>query len=111
MKTYRLYTGDDGHSFVEEKKLNDQWLPDVKVAVKTLHYKTSPSGSSYSLHNAPAINYVITVVGTIEFETSLGVRFIVRPGDILLAEDVTGHGHSWRLLGDEPWIRYYAVYG
>ena len=69
MKTYRLYTGDGGHSFVEEKELNDQWLPDVKVAVKTLHYKISPPRSSYSLHNAPAINYVITVVGTIEFET------------------------------------------
>jgi hypothetical protein len=54
---------------------------------------------------------VITVVGTIQFETSLGVRFIVRPGDLLMAEDVTGHGHSWKLLKDEPWIRYYAVYG
>jgi hypothetical protein len=29
MKTYRLYTGDGGHSFVEEKNLDDQWLPDV----------------------------------------------------------------------------------
>jgi hypothetical protein len=94
---------------MEEKK--GHWLPDVKVTVKTLHYKIDPPGSHYSLHNAPAINYVITVVGTIEFETSLGVRFLVKPGDLLMAEDVTGHGHSWRLLGDEPWIRYYAVHG
>ena len=27
------------------------------------------------------------------------------PGDILLAEDTTGTGHSWRLVDDQPWRR------
>jgi hypothetical protein len=22
---------------------------------------------------------------------------------------VTGHGHSWRMLGDEPWVRVYIT--
>ena len=33
-----------------------------------------------------------------------------RPGDILLAQDNSGTGHKWRLIGDEPWRRAYVVY-
>jgi hypothetical protein len=44
-----------------------------------------------------------------EFKTRDGTTFTVRPGDVVLAEDTTGSGHSWRLIGDEPWCRAYVV--
>ena len=32
-----------------------------------------------------------------------------QPGDILLAEDTAGGGHTWRLVDDQPWRRVYVV--
>jgi hypothetical protein len=34
---------------------------------------------------------------------------MLKPGDILLAEDTAGGGHSWRLVDDPPWRRVYVV--
>jgi len=48
--------------------------------------------------------------GTLEFQTKSGATFTIRPGDILLAQDNTGSGHKWRLIGDDPWRRAYVVY-
>ena len=39
--------------------------------------------------------------GTAEFETADGVVRRLFPGDVLVAEDVTGHGHIARNIGDE----------
>jgi hypothetical protein len=52
---------------------------------------------------------VLTLGGTLEFVTRDGDRFTLRPGDVLLAEDTTGSGHSWRLVDDEPWRRAYVI--
>jgi hypothetical protein len=34
---------------------------------------------------------------------------MIHPGDVLLAEDTAGSGHSWRLVDDEPWRRAYVI--
>jgi hypothetical protein len=34
---------------------------------------------------------------------------MLRPGDILLAEDTAGSGHSWRLTDSSSWRRAYVV--
>jgi quercetin dioxygenase-like cupin family protein len=52
--------------------------------------------------------YVITLSGTLEFETRRGERFTIAPGDVLVAEDTTGGGHRWRLVDDQPWRRVYV---
>jgi quercetin dioxygenase-like cupin family protein len=53
---------------------------------------------------------VITLSGTLEFETKSGATFTIRPGDVLLAQDNTGTGHTWKLIGEDPWRRAYVVY-
>ena len=40
--------------------------------------------------------------GTLDFQTRGGQHFMLRPGDIPLAEDTAGGGHSW-LVDDQPW--------
>ena len=75
----------------------------------TVSFEESASGSSLSWHNAPERQYVITLSGTLEFETRLGERFTIAPGDVLLAEDTTGGGHRWRLVDDQPWRRVYVA--
>ena len=53
-------------------------------------FEESPPGSSLDWHRAPARQYVITLSGTLEFETRLGEKFALAPGTILLAEDIKG---------------------
>jgi quercetin dioxygenase-like cupin family protein len=52
---------------------------------------------------------VITLRGTLDFWNNLDEHFVITPGDILLAVDVTGCGHSWKLIGDDPWRRVYVI--
>jgi hypothetical protein len=47
-------------------------------------------------------HYVITLSGRPEFEGRIGAKQVVEPGDILLAEDISGGGHRWRLVDSQP---------
>ena len=49
--------------------------------------------------------------GTLDFQTRGGQHFTLKPGDILLAEDTAGGGHTWKLVDDQPWRRVYVVLG
>jgi quercetin dioxygenase-like cupin family protein len=53
-------------------------------------------------HNAPRRQYVITLAGRVEI--GLGDRSLHRfgPGEGILAEDLTGKGHTTGAVGDEP---------
>jgi hypothetical protein len=39
-----------------------------------------------------------------------GGTFTIVPGDVLLAEDLTGTGHEWHMVGDDPWRRAYVIF-
>jgi len=77
--------------------------------VVAIHFKETPAHSSYDWHPDPEPQYVITLSGTLEFTTPSGETFVLRPGDVLLAEDNVGTGHKWRLIDDQPWRRAYIV--
>ena len=47
---------------------------------------------------------IVNIAGIAEFETADGTKVRMVPGDILVAEDLTGHGHIARSIGDEPRI-------
>ena len=110
----RLYTGDDGQSNFEQGTLE---LPKVEGTAhrsrswhtSEVSFEESPAGSNLDWHRAPTRQYVITLSGTLEFETRLGDTFIVAPGTILLAEDTEGGGHKWHLIDDQPWRRVYVA--
>jgi quercetin dioxygenase-like cupin family protein len=80
-----------------------------KLAVKNASFEETASGGSLDWHTAPARQFVVTLSGTLEFLTRGGERFILRPGEILFAEDTAGGGHSWKLIDDQPWRRLYVV--
>ncbi|MBQ0532924.1 cupin domain-containing protein [Providencia huaxiensis] len=115
IRCVRMWTGEDGNSLFEEGTLElnniaggDSQTP--TIAVNELTFRETVSGGSFDWHQDPVPRYVITLSGTLEFETKDGSKFIINPGDILLAQDNTGTGHKWRLIGDEPWRRAYVVY-
>jgi len=115
IRCVRIWTGADGNSLFEEgvidlaKGERGDALSTV-LAGASLSFQETSSGGSYEWHKDPVPRFVITLSGTLEFETKGGQRFTIRPGDILLAQDNTGSGHRWKLIGEEPWRRAYVVY-
>lgn len=75
----------------------------------SISFRETRTGGAFEWHDAPARQLVVTLSGTLEFQTRGGARFVLRPGDILLAEDTTGTGHSWKLIDDQPWRRAYVI--
>jgi len=80
------------------------------IPAMEISFQETMSGGSYEWHQDPVPRFVITLSGTLEFETKSGATFVIRPGDILLAQDNSGSGHKWKLTGKEPWRRAYVVY-
>ena len=103
MRAFKLSTGPDNASHVLEGTIDEKDRTDV-VAI---HFKETPAHSSYDWHPAPEKQFVITLSGTLEFVPPDSEKFVVRPGDVLLAEDNAGEGHGWRLIDDQPWRRAY----
>jgi quercetin dioxygenase-like cupin family protein len=74
-----------------------------------ISFEETVAGSELEWHDAPHRQYVITLSGQLEFEMRSGAKVTLGAGDVLLAEDVTGGGHRWRLIDDEPWRRVYVT--
>lgn len=114
IRCVRIWTGDDGNSHFEEGAIDLAEgargdLLSGKTGTLGISFQETRSGGTFAWHDAPARQFVITLGGTLDFQTRGGQHFIIRPGDILLAEDTAGSGHSWRLVDDEPWRRVYVV--
>lgn len=115
IRCVRIWTGEDGNSLFEEGviDLREGMQGDAvgkAVPALELSFQETRSGGSYEWHQDPVPRFVITLSGTLEFEVKSGRTFIIRPGDVLLAQDNSGSGHKWRLIGHEPWRRAYVVY-
>ena len=114
IRCVRLWTGDDHHSHFEEGgillgpgtrgDLFSGAFPTTKVS-----FRETPSGGSMDWHTAPIRQLVITLSGILDFEVQRGRHFQLLPGKVLLAEDTTGSGHAWKLVGSDPWRRIYVV--
>jgi quercetin dioxygenase-like cupin family protein len=114
IRCVRLWTGEDGNSHFEDGQIHLEGgqrgdLLTGKLAVTTVSFQETVSGGAFAWHDAPARQLVITLSGTLDFQTREGKHFVLRPGDILLAEDTAGTGHSWRLTDDQPWRRTYVI--
>jgi quercetin dioxygenase-like cupin family protein len=114
MRCIRLWTDSEGISCFEEgsivlKNGSPVNLLSEKFPTKSISFAETQAGQLLDWHNAPTKQFVITLRGTLDFWNKLDEHFVITPGDILLAEDVTGSGHSWKLIGDDPWRRVYVI--
>jgi len=100
MQIVRVFSGDDGESHFEDVTPEEM----VTIAKRLgegdiqLNARQSPSFSDY--HTAPRRQYVLHLLGAAEYETADGSKRRLLPGDILVAEDLSGHGHIARGLGE-----------
>ena len=51
---------------------------------------------------------MITISGRSEIEVAGGQKLIARPGQVVLAEDLTGKGHTFRVLGESDWVALFV---
>lgn len=114
IRCVRIWTGEDQNSHFEEGWIDlsagahGDLLSD-KLSVTSASFQETAAGGVLAWHTAPVRQLVITLSGTLEFETRGGQVFHIAPGDILLAEDTVGGGHRWRLVDEQPWQRVYVV--
>src|SRR5262245_58508405 len=92
MAIIRLYTGDDGETHAEELALDAHAELTALHGAKGVVFRTMPVGHFSDWHVAPRRQYVITLAGQGEVELIDGSRYRVGPGDVILAEDLTGRG-------------------
>ena len=115
-KVWRVYSGDDGRSHIAELPLAMRPFVDKEGAhgeatamqsAAGIAFRVSPPGYVLDWHCAPRRQYSISLSGMAEIEVGDGTIARVGPGDVVLAEDLTGQGHITRVVGDQP--RFYAI--
>lgn len=114
IRCIRIWTnGAENSSFEEGSLALAQGKPGDMIGAAaraaSVSFRETQPDQALEWHDAPTRQLVLTLGGTLEFKTHDGQTFIIRPGDVLLAEDVAGTGHVWRLVGKEPWRRAYVV--
>jgi hypothetical protein len=106
MKIIRIYTGADNESHFEEKEIDLKFSGDMEVSAlqpaEGILFRRAPTTHNNSYHPAPKRQYVITLTGQVEIETGDGTVKRFGPGDVMLADDTTGHGHITRVVGMSP---------
>ena len=104
MSIIRLYTGDDGRTHLEELDLASYPGLAEPATTSSISFNESPPGRFVDWHNAPRRQYVITLTGEVEYGLEDGTVHRFGPGHVTLAEDLTGPGHTTRMVGKEPTI-------
>jgi hypothetical protein len=111
MKIIRLYTGGDDESHFEELELEFEPFDIQEISsvqdVSGIVFRRALAGHVQDWHPAPRRQYVITLAGEGEIEIGDGSKRLFGPGNIMLADDVTGRGHITRSVGSQP--RLYAT--
>ena len=106
MNAYRLYNTSEGNSAFQKGTVKD--LLQLEAAY-FFFQEDGPERRGFDWHPAPRAQYVITLRGKLEFTVTDGSSFIIEPGDVLIAKDVNGTGHKWKVLGEDSWARIYIV--
>ena len=95
---YRLYTGKDNKSHMEE------FSPPNNMPATSVVFRNQPLGTFIDWHTAPRKQFLVTLEGEVEIGTGDGILHILGPGDMMLAEDITGQGHTTRVVGNKDRI-------
>lgn len=103
----RLYAGEDGQSHLEE--ITGPWIGDDRGREQTslqdavgVRCTRFPVGYVRDWHTSPSRLYAIILSGQVDWTIGDGTVRRLGPGDVVLEEDLTGQGHTNRVVGDQP---------
>lgn len=97
-----MYTGSDGLTHLRDKEIKNG-EQEKAAAVQISRISANPPRPS-DWHNAPHRRYVVPMSGRFEVEVDGGITKSFGPGEILLAEDLTGKGHKTRAVGGKDCV-------
>jgi hypothetical protein len=109
MRVTQIYTGEDQKSYFRD--LTVPTVTDAASGREILQYLPSTgtgvsegqvAPASHGFHNAPRRQFVAVLKGGLVIETGDGTQRSFGPGDIFLAEDLTGEGHKTWNTGTGP---------
>ena len=113
MAIIRIYTGADGKSHFDEihprfesrgdRSEGAELIPGSGIIIRRFE-----ASRSNPWHHAPGRAAVFTLSGAVDIEIGDGTVRRLGPGDILLAEDLTGQGHVTREVGPEPRVSIFV---
>ena len=102
MELIRLYTGDDGETHIEALDLASHPELTTLQSAKGVVFRTTQPGHFSDWHHAPRRQFVITLEGEVEIGLGDGSVHRFGAGHVTLAEDLTGKGHTTRVVGSRP---------
>ena len=94
MGIYRVFTGSDGESHMEELRLEEHPALGALINIHEVRVQQFDGARQMDFHPLPERRLIIHLSGEVEIGTSDGSRHVFRAGDIRLMEDVTGRGHT-----------------
>ncbi len=115
MRVTRVYTGPDDESHFEDLDIPLEDLGAIGSMSKPMNatsilFRETSADYDLGFHNAPRRQFVIMLSGgRVELEVASGEKRMLGPGDVLLAEDTTGHGHKSRALDSEPRVSIFVA--
>jgi len=106
MQFCRMYTGEDGKSHFEELEQQQGAKSfDSRIDAKTLVFKNDDNRDILGWHTAPRRQWCITLAGSVQIGIGDGTVKTFEPGDVFLAEDITGQGHT---ALPKNWVRAFV---
>ena len=103
MKVVRVYTGDDGESHFEDVDIRVEGQGGIGKLSKLISgpgvmFREVDGDYDLDFHTAPRRQFVVNLRGSVDITIGSGETRRLESGDILLAEDTTGHGHKSRAV-------------
>ena len=95
MGVFRMYTGADANSVMEELQLDDPILESLGTCTDSSIQINEPTEFS-EMHPAPRRRWISMLSGQIDIQMADGTIHSFDPNDRRLWEDVTGTGHKTR---------------
>jgi hypothetical protein len=96
----RIYTGQDGQTHFEDIPMPADEGHDVALqAGANLAFRCFPADYFSDWHTAPRRQYIFILAGQMEIGIGDGSTRRFGPGDVVLADDLTGKGHTTRSVG------------
>ena len=106
MAIIRIYAGSDEQTHFEDIELRFQAQADQSeiaelVPGSGILVRRFEAARENPWHHAPGRYAVFTLSGAVDIEIGDGSVRRLGPGDILIAEDLTGQGHATREVGPQ----------
>src|SRR4051794_27617113 len=103
---WRLFSADDGQSRMEELALplnptRGGMADSALFGGGGFLVRHFPADMDTSWHTAPRRQLAVTIEGEGEMETADGQVLVLKPGVLVLLEDLTGVGHLTRARGNQ----------